>query len=457
MEFQNLTWFPAMTFQGVTQKGTLFHVLVLRQTYSFGKGTLVFAEQQSPFCEEDAFFGASGESSPQAESDLCPWKPRCDLVVDAIAHVPDGAPARTFPVRFRVWRPGAEACLVDKHLVVSGPSEIRRLRAPLRASAALLRWATLGLFEASTWRRTRPEPITSLPIRYEHAYGGHAKLMVSDPASARIPPRHCLPGIDPRQLREVFEVTGADAPLAWEINSANPVGKGWTRPWFLQAAGCDRIPAPQIEAPGAQLTGALFQEALQDGEAFRTHPAFRPQGLGLLGKSWMPRRTLVGTVDDAWAENDAPLPEDFDFAIFNGAPPDQCLPYLAGDEILELTNLCAPGSPGAGLDAHGNVLLRLELPGHLPLLLVRTLKGRLDPVPLDLDTVRLEPEATRLVLVWRAIIPVHFPIRSVHARILGRKDRDEWVRKGLLRGIWPPSASEPEAPPEAPRREGTYG
>lgn len=458
MDFQNLTWFPALAFQGVTQAGRPFHVVALRQTLVYQKGSLVFAEDQSPFCEEDGHFGEPLWSSVRAESDYCPWKPRCDLVVNAIAHAPGGMPAEVFWVRLRVWRPGTHARLVDKTLQVSGPSEMRQRNALGRILATAVRWGSLGLVAPSAWWRTDPEPVLTVPVRYEYAYGGQAKVMVSEPASTRVWPKDCLPGTDPRQIQEGFEATGVDAPLAWELCGANPLGNGWARAWHLKATRCRRLRAPQVEAYGAALTGPLFHQMLLGKEDFRAHPAFRPQGLGLLGKAWIPRRHLVGTVDPTWIQSGTGLPKDFDFGIWNGAPPDQQPPFLAGDEVLELTNHCAPGIPAAKTDECGNTLLRLELPGNLPLLLVRQDQGPPLPLPMDLDTVLVDPEAASLVLVWRAVLPLDDdPAKVVETRMLTRDERDTWVRSGVLKGLWPPQDGPRPAKEPASGRDGTYG
>jgi len=53
MNFLNHTPFPALAFQGRTPEDEEFHVVVLRQTLTLAQGTLVFAEEQTPICEED--------------------------------------------------------------------------------------------------------------------------------------------------------------------------------------------------------------------------------------------------------------------------------------------------------------------------------------------------------------------------------------------------------------------
>ena len=52
-------------------------------------------------------------------------------------------------------------------------------------------------------------------------------------------------------------------------------------------------------------------------------------------------------VTAAFTQNFAGLPRDFDAAYWNAAPADQQVAFLAGDETLELHNLCATDAPGA--------------------------------------------------------------------------------------------------------------
>ena len=42
------------------------------------------------------------------------------------------------------------------------------------------------------------------------------------------------------------------------------------------------------------------------------------------------RRKLVGTIDGAFINGEAWLPADFDFNIWNAAPPDQQTEFLEG-------------------------------------------------------------------------------------------------------------------------------
>ncbi|WP_338719347.1 DUF2169 domain-containing protein [Herbaspirillum sp. DW155] len=68
-----------------------------------------------PLCEADEFFGEDLHASVRQESDLClPYKPRCDVIVNATAYPPAALSGKTpyrFTVRVVVIRPDAPAPL----------------------------------------------------------------------------------------------------------------------------------------------------------------------------------------------------------------------------------------------------------------------------------------------------------------------------------------------------------
>jgi hypothetical protein len=81
-----------------------------------------------------------------AESDLCPFKPCCDVILNATAHAPAGHPMRTFPVRLYLQVLGAAPstpALVDKTLHITGASHIRSRKALFRLAWWTLKWGTL--------------------------------------------------------------------------------------------------------------------------------------------------------------------------------------------------------------------------------------------------------------------------------------------------------------------------
>ncbi|VWX55960.1 conserved hypothetical protein [Burkholderiales bacterium 8X] len=152
----------------------------------------------------------------------------------------------------------------------------------------------------------------------------------------------------------------------------NPVGRGF-----------NREPPPSgttvanIEGPGALIS------------RWTDRPA--PEGFGFIAPDWQPRKSFVGTYDQAWLDEQFPLPPvDFDSRHFVAAHPDlRCKPHLAGDESVELRGT----SPGG--------LLRFALPGLAIALSVQFQSGRPQRRLAALDTLTLKPDERKVQLVWR--------------------------------------------------------
>ncbi|HHM04788.1 MAG TPA: DUF2169 domain-containing protein [Gammaproteobacteria bacterium] len=193
-------------------------------------------------------------------------------------------------------------------------------------------------------RMSEPQPFVSLPLRYDYSYGG--------------------------------------AGFA-----ANPLGKGY-RP--VTDAGGDKVHyLPNIEHPRHRIRSAKDQLA--------------PAGFGPLDRTWLERRSRMGSYDETWRKTRWPwFPADFDWRAQNAAPSDQQLEgYLRGDESLLFENMHPE-----------HARYRSRLPG----LRVRGFveegegaAGHTREVPLVLDTLWVDLDAERLVLLWRGVIPVSSP------------------------------------------------
>lgn len=154
-------------------------------------------------------------------------------------------------------------------------------------------------------------------------------------------------------------------------DSRNPIGRGFvTRKSELPGKW-----APNIEYPEGQKRAA---------------------GFGPICSDWSPRRERAGTYDDIWQETRKPLlPADFDDRFFQAAPDDQqATGYLRGGEKVELVNLAPEG------------LLRFRLPrvalGFMTRFGRRSVYHRA-----NLHTVVIEPDVSRVLLVWHTAIPCH--------------------------------------------------
>lgn len=460
MEFVNHTPFPALAFEGIDQHDQAFHVVVLRQTLTWdAQGKLTYADEQGPLCEEDRYFGEINRSAVRQESDLCQYKPRCDVIVNATAHAPGGKAVRRFEVRLQVKRPDmpvplpsepqglnpympvdfeerrawqaavADAktrrlpgqALIDKTLVVTGERHFVKRVWPFRLFATLTRWGSLGIFRPNTWRLTTPRPVGTVPLNNELAFGGQCRINVGDKAARKVASKYRLtpeaqashPDVDgPAELRAI----------AHEAFAANPVGRGYTRHWHTKASGLKRLPAPQIENPRHPIRVSDFNQAMQ-GKFEKGAGNHLLAGLGIRPKGHPERARLLGTIDDAFIKGDAWLPEDFDFAIWNAAWPDQQVDELQGDEVIELTNLCAPEAAGTQKDAQGNTLLRLKLQSLHPTLVARMESGVIFLHAMRIDTLMIEPESKEITIVWRAVLAKDDPFRKLELQLFGEAER----------------------------------
>jgi hypothetical protein len=359
--------------------------------------------------------------------------------------------------------------LIDKSLRITGPRYFKKKWALTRFLQGLLKWATLHLIQPAPWQLLRPRPITQLPIRYEHAYGGACRINQRDNThliglhsgiAAALPDSPRLARRVPKSARLSAEQLAAhpdrdsDAalqPVAHTACEANPIGAGYADAWFLATTGLKRLPAPQIEHPAKPITARRFWKASRSKRPAPQDVSLSPAGLGFLHKGHPERRRLVGTIDDAFLQSGAWLPQDFDFAVWNGAPADQQTDFLQGDEVLELTNLCAPDAPGARKNEDGNTRLSLTLPGYECYLRVRFKSGAIVIHPMVLDTLVVAPETCRLTLVWRAVLAKDkdTPIRvlEAHTRSLQERkaseQRIEQIRAELQHRAHPDSSTAP--------------
>ncbi len=331
MILRNYTPFLPLFFESCDLQDRDFGVLVLRGTFDILPGaTLRPNPQQAPIVEADVWHGEPNLSSVYLESDLAPFKPQTDILVNAVAHAPGGRPLPDWNINVRVGP-------VCKALHVTGP----------RA------WVK----EAGRWQLEAPEPVSEVPIRYEHAFGG------------------------------IWATNWGETHICPE----NPIGVGFGDDEGMSSA--DRIQAPQIESP--------------DTPVVEWGKRYRPEGLGPICRSWQPRLGRAGTFDDDWQRSRWPrLPLDFKYSFHSAAHPDLIAPgFLRGDEEIELVSLSSDGT------------LRSWLPGYRMGTLCRLMDGSMSVAPLVLDTLMLDVPAMRTYITWRSFIPIAKPIRVIEARL----------------------------------------
>ncbi|MFC4161721.1 DUF2169 family type VI secretion system accessory protein [Chitinimonas lacunae] len=142
-----------------------------------------------PLVEADLYVGEPGLSAMRYGSDLARFKPRCDVLFDAMAHAPEGRPVRELVVGFRLGQ-------LRKLINVHGPRQWSR---------------RLGGYSIG-----RAEPFLAMPLHYGMAFGG-------------------------------TRVWQRDDETLTEALLSNPAGLGWAGPRTLDQL--DGSAAPSLEVP----------------------------------------------------------------------------------------------------------------------------------------------------------------------------------------------------------------
>jgi uncharacterized protein YjbI with pentapeptide repeats len=218
----------------------------------------------------------------------------------------------------------------------------------------------------------------------------------------------------------------------------NPIGKGIKG---------DAL--PNIEYPGQQMKSPYDKP--------------RPAGFGPIAADWEPRKRKIGSYRrDYLTEHWPGFPADFDWSYFNAAPDDQQVEgYLRGDEEIVLENLHSERS-----------LYTTRLPGSRMVCVRKDHGGACSLVPLHLDTLWINADEQKCVLVWRGqteiATPECFEIERIG--ILAEPLTNPWKEAGEYRQQIddlikerdgeleeePPSEAAQDKPPETttPENEG---
>lgn len=216
----------------------------------------------------------------------------------------------------------------------------------------------LGMISISS-----PLPFSSMPLIYERAFGG----------------------VDQTHKN----------PTRWAGEARNPVGTGLIANKARE--DLEEIPLPNLEDPSALITG------------YQDRP--KPAGFGFIAPSWKPRLEYAGTYNEAWTENRFPLlPADFDSRFYNSGHPDLISKrFFQGGEHVGVTNASREG------------ILTFDLP-NVEVNAAFYIDGRVTKQVCDLDTVIIEPDQERVLLIWRAKVRCHRKLKYVMgAKIMSQK------------------------------------
>lgn len=170
-----------------------------------------------------------------------------------------------------------------------------------------------------------------------------------------------------------------DEPEQQGYEPRNPLGAGFrlkNSPWI------EEVRLPNLEDP-AHPVRAWGKPVV-------------PAGVGFTTPDMMPRRALAGTCDAQWQETRSPLlPTDFDRRFFSAAAGGMVADgYLRGDEQVLIRGVNRAG------------VLDFTLPGVPPPTVTLAFRHGREDVQQDtvLDTVIIDVDDERLVLLWRTLI-----------------------------------------------------
>jgi hypothetical protein len=178
-------------------------------------------------------------------------------------------------------------------------------------------------------------------------------------------------------------------PAQQKMFAPNPVGTGVT----TSRGKLLGKPVANVEFPGA--------DPAKKGAA----------GFGALCSYWEPRIGFGGTYDGKWITSRKPLlPEDFDPRFFMCAPADQqFVPHLRGGERIEVAGMTPSGALGFDIP---RVALGFET--HID--------GKKKHHKGALQTVIVEPDHPRVILVWQTQILCHREMDFLDRTLIREKE-----------------------------------
>jgi hypothetical protein len=261
-----------------------------------------------------------------------------------------GDPATT-PVRYPAdatgFKPGTDVIVVaDGHAPEGEPVKSFDVAVRVGPLAKTLRVFGLRVWQDAGAGLSAPRPVLQQTIRYDHAWGG---LDEADPTIG---------------------------------DCRNPVGRGAV----ADRSSLTHQPAPCIEDPLHLISN--------------TSTAQLPAGFGAIGPHWLPRREHVGSYDEAWQRDQAPLlPQDYDARANQcGSPGLIATPHLRGGEEVGLLNLHPGGGPLAFVLPAWRPILTFARRGRTP----EQVTPVLDTVVIDTLDVQA-PSRVIVELTWRAV------------------------------------------------------
>ncbi|QIO08920.1 DUF2169 family type VI secretion system accessory protein [Acinetobacter lanii] len=426
MTLENNTVFPALLYTVADAQRTEKYVVVMKVSYKINRLSenqwdLELIEDGSiPLCLADEYWGEIGKSSVKIESDLAPFKPKCDVIINGSAYSKNEKPVSAIAVRIRLSVPKQHQALIppkipqplNPKMPLTESQKKQWIKEQQLYEAQLVRQKnieyvsqlekTLSVlgeshFEQNIllpgWKRTRLAAFVACPIRWEYTFGGHHFLKKND-----------------------NDLT----PVLNEACYTNPLGCGWVDSSYFEC--CEKvnhykskteklknfkiIKAPRVEQYLQRQKKPAFIDQAKKGklekvsqmqEIASKYP-FIPAGFGFIGRSWLPRIAYAGTYDQKWLDEQHPYPPfDMDYRYWNGAPEDQQIEVFNPASKLELWNLVHPNFSDDGY-------LCVHFKGHQPLATICCEDATQEEVALKTETVLIDTDQMTISLTHKVVI-----------------------------------------------------
>ncbi|MGP5505669.1 DUF2169 domain-containing protein [Psychrobacter celer] len=418
MNFINTTNHPALAFEGIDQLGQSFHVVVMRQTYTWNEqGLLILAEEQDPLRLEDQLVDTKDlMSGVVEESDLAHYKPKCDVIIKGHAYAPKHKLNQdSFTASIKLQSPdymvlgepvaATKYAFVDQSTKKPPKDQYQAGQVLIDKTLTILspRYLLNDSITGNSHYKLHIEPMPSkVSMNPSSSFGGYSLIEDNHKALKYIDKNELIPE-DQRSAIKLNPHHGVIAYL--QEDSFNPAGTGYCSPIYYKYVQPPRITLSQVHHPDLLISESLVNQVAKDKLDRDTHNQL-VAGFGVRAKSHPERAKLVGQVDEDFIESGDAYPKGFDFAMWNSAYADQQTEFLTGNEWLTLTNLCKPDTTAATITRSGDTELKLYLPEVLAYMTV----GSADPqlmvteLPMHLDTVIVSPDEQKVNLVWRSMI-----------------------------------------------------
>jgi hypothetical protein len=209
------------------------------------------------------------------------------------------------------------------------------------------------------------------------------------------------PGLSPIRYESDLAIYKPFSDLILTGSACHPEGKKIRKMEVAFGCGTNRKKAA-VECPEAveKIPLALLDNFVvgKGGKGSRSIGT----GFGFYPKQYPPRSSFAGTYDERWKRERFPfLPPDFDYRFFQAAYPELITEHhLRGNERVFAENV----SPGG--------MIVVDLPG-IDIVIESVFARKRIQAAAVLDTVVMDTEGERMLLVWRQMLPCQGMVQDI--------------------------------------------